>query len=188
MNDPTNRSPKGATAMSTLTKLITAEEFAAMPDNGRPCELVRGEIVEMNIPKGRHGQLCSLIAYLGHQYNERFDRIITERDPDSVRGPDVCFATYERIPKGPLEDDYIEVAPEIAFEVVSPSDRWSEISEKINEYLAAGVLVVCVVEPKPQTVRLFFPDHTSRTLTGDEELTFPEILPEFSVPVRKLFE
>jgi len=184
--------------MSTATKLITAEEYAAMPDLGRPTELVRGEIVEMNIPKGRHGQLCSLIAYLGHQYNERFDRIqvlsndagvITERDPDSVRGPDVCFATYGRIPKGPLDPDaYIDVAPEIAFEVVSPSDRWSEISEKIDEYLAAGVLVVCVVEPKLQTVRLFFPDQTSRTLSSDEELTFPEILPEFSVPVRKLFE
>jgi len=182
--------------MSTATKPITAEECAAMPDLGRPTELVRGEIVEMNIPKGRHGQVCSLIAYLGHEYNHRYDRIqvlsndagvITERDPDSVRGPDVSFATYDRLPKGPIDEAYIDVAPEIAFEVVSPSDRWSEISEKINEYLAVGVLVVCVVEPRTETVRLFFPDQTSRTLTDDDELTFPEILPDFSVPVRKLF-
>jgi Uma2 family endonuclease len=183
--------------MSTVTKLIAAEEFALMPDIGRPTELVRGEIVDMNKPTLRHGQVCSNIVFAGRLYNREYDRIhvpcndsgvIVERDPDTVCGPDVSFLTYDRIPKGPIvSGKYLDVVPEIAFEVISPSDRWSEISEKINEYLTAGVLVVCVLEPDMETVRLFFPDGTSRMLGTDEQLTFPEILPGFSVSVAELF-
>ena len=184
--------------MSTATKLLTAEEFARLPDTGQLCELVRGEIVEVNIPKPRHGQICALISHFGLQYNDQHDRIhvlsndagvITEHDPDTVRGPDVWFVTYNRLPKGPLEyETYIDVVPEIVFEVVSPSDRWSELNRKITEYLAAGVSVVCVLEPDTESLQLCLPDNTRRTLSADEELRFPEILPEFAVPVRKFFE
>ncbi|MFQ5733255.1 MAG: Uma2 family endonuclease, partial [Planctomycetaceae bacterium] len=106
-----------------------------------------------------------------------------------VRGPDVWFITYDRLPKGPVDyDSYIDVAPEIVFEVVSPSDRWSEVSKKIAEYLGVGVLTVCVLEPETETLQLFLADNTSSTLSGDDELTFSDLLPEFAVPVRRFFE
>ncbi|MFQ5735210.1 MAG: Uma2 family endonuclease, partial [Planctomycetaceae bacterium] len=78
--------------MSTATKLITVEEFARMPQPDNPCELVRGEIIEMNPPKPRHGQICAGIVYVGRRFNEDHDcmhvlcndaGVITERDPDT---------------------------------------------------------------------------------------------------------
>ncbi len=184
--------------MSTVTKKITAEEFAGMPNPGFPCELVGGEIVEMNPPRPRHGQICGNIVYIGRRFNEDHDcmhvlandtGVITERDPDTVRGPDVWFISYEKVPKGPLANDtYLEIVPDIVFEVISPSDRWDDISSKVNEYLALGVSAVCVLEPQLATVQVFAPDKSSRTFASDEELTFAEILPEFSVAVQRFFE
>ena len=151
----------------------------------------------MNQPMLLHGQICSNIVFAGPLSNQKrlpihvpcnVGGVLVGRDPDTVRGPDVSFITFDRLPQGPIESGkYLDVVPEIAFEVISPSDRWSEISEKINEYLTAGVLVVCVLEPNTETVQLFFPGRTSHTVAADEELTFPEILPGFSVSVAELF-
>src|SRR5207244_1669587 len=134
--------------MSIVQTLLTAEEFARLPDRGRPTELVRGRIVEMNVPFPRHGQVCGQTAYLLKDYLRTDDRgqvvtndsgVITERDPDTVRGGDVCFYSYTRVPKGPLPQGYLSVVPDAVFEVRSPDDRWSKITAKVAEYLNAGV-------------------------------------------------
>lgn len=184
--------------MGTIAKPITAEEFARMPDSGVPCELVRGEIVEMNPPKPRHGQICAKIVYCGMRYNETHDcmhvlsndaGVITERDPDTVRGPDVWFLSYAKVAKGPLDDDNdLDVVPNVVFEVVSHFDRWDDVSAKVNEYLTLGVSAVCVLEPQLGSIQVFSPDRSSRTLTSEDTLEFPAILPGFSVPVVQFFE
>ena len=168
-----------------------------MPETGFPCELVRGEIVEMTPPKPRHGQICAKIVFQGLRYNEDHDcmhvlandtGVITERNPDTVRGPDVWFISYRKVPKGPLAyDTYLDIVPDIVFEVISPTDRWDDISSKVNEFLALGVPAVCVLEPQLSTGQRFGQDKSSRIFSADEELTFPEILPEFSVPVHRFF-
>jgi Uma2 family endonuclease len=114
--------------------------------------------------------------------------VVTRRNPDSVRGPDVAFFSYQRVPKerGRLKG-YPPEPPEIAFEVLSPSDEWKEVLTKVAEYLKAGVLVVCVVDPGEDEVRLYFPDRRDETLTGDAEIAFPAILPGFSLKVADLF-
>jgi len=183
--------------MSTATKRITAEEYAAMPDTGRPTELVRGEIVEMNVPIPKHGYVCGNVAGLlwayvrAHSLGRVFTNdsgVITARDPDTVRGPDIWYASYQKIPKGPLPGTYIDVVPDLAMEVLSPDDRWSRVLAKVAEYLNAGVPVVCVVDPDDKTAQLFSPDNPKeRTLSADEELTFPEVLPGFSATVSELF-
>ncbi|HUG89633.1 MAG TPA: Uma2 family endonuclease, partial [Planctomycetaceae bacterium] len=102
--------------MAIATVLMTAEEYAALPDLGRPTELVRGEIIEMNPPTPRHGQVCSNAAHIlgryaadhnaGHVVCNRAG-VVTERDPDTVRGPDVWFVSYKKVPKGPLPSKYL---------------------------------------------------------------------------------
>jgi Uma2 family endonuclease len=185
--------------MATVTpsKLLTAEEYGELPDLGRPTELVQGRIVEMNVPYPRHGQLCALIAHLLQQYLDSHDighvmtndaGVVVERDPDTVRGPDVTFISYQRIPKGPLPRRYFEVAPELVFEVLSPSDRWSKVLQKVAEYLNAGTEVVCVVGPDSENVQLHFADRPPVTLAGNDELSFPTLLPGFTVSLRRLFE
>lgn len=184
--------------MATIEGLLTAEEYAQLPDNGVPTELVRGRIVTMNIPGSRHGWLCARVAKLLAIYvdDNKLGRVfcndagmITERDPDTVRGPDISFFSYGRLPKDADLEGYAEVAPEVAIEVRSPRDRWPKILERVSEFHNAGVLIVYVIDPKKQTVTAFEPDseQPSRTLASDDELTFPEPLAGLSIAVRELF-
>jgi Uma2 family endonuclease len=182
---------------NTTERLLTAEEYLALPDDGRQTELVRGRVVEVPPANFRHGVLCNRIGRLIGNFVE--DRnlgwvinndagVITRRDPDSVRGPDVAFFSYSRVPKGQTPEGYPSVAPELVFEVRSPSDRWSAISAKAGEYLNAGVLVVCVLDPETESIGVYTENEFPRRLTIGEELTLPEVLPDFRVPVRRFFE
>ena len=181
----------------TRSQLLTAEEFGCLPDDGFPSELVRSKIEHRDIAKPLHGLVCANVAYLVGSFVKRhrlgwtfnISGVITERDPDSVRGPDVAFCSYKRLPKRSRpKRDYLAVAPELAFEVRSPDDRWSKLQAKVAEYLDAGVLVVCVVEPKDEFVLIYTPDAAPRQLSGDDLLKLPNVLPGFSVRVREFFE
>jgi Uma2 family endonuclease len=183
--------------MATATKLLTAREYALLPDDGAPTELVRGEIVEMASPYPRHGQICSHIAYMLRRFQEdqpighvvtNDAGVITERNPDTVRGPDVAFYSFGRVPPGPFpRDQYLTSMPELVFEVRSPSDRWREMIAKVNEYLQAGVAVVCVVDENTQEVQVFDDDGV-RVLGAQDELSFPKLLTGLQIVVRRLFD
>jgi Uma2 family endonuclease len=186
-----------STASAGAPTPLTAEEFARRPDPGYPEELVRGRIVPMPPPTRRHGQICSQTVYLYRRFLEDHDLgqvlsndsgVITERGPDTVRGADVAFYSYNRIPRGPLPADYGEQPPELVVEVRSPSDRWPKILIKVAEYLNAGVLAVVVLDDDSRTALLCMADQAPRRLGPEEELSIPEILPGFSVPVRRFFE
>jgi Uma2 family endonuclease len=178
-------------------RLITAKEFLLM-DDGTPSELVRGRIVKMNVPAPRHGHFCSRIArWLGVFAEDENDLgrvmtndagVITEHDPDSVRGPDVSYYSYKRLPKGPLPEGYLDVVPDAAFEVRSPSDRWSATQAKVTELLNAGVQVVCVLDPRHESVTVWDQDGPPHTLHKGDTLTLPTVLPGFELPIARLFE
>ncbi len=85
--------------------------------------------------------------------------VVTEHDPDSVRGPDLSYYSYKRLPKGPLPEGYLDVVPEAAFEVRSPSDRWTETLDKVKELLGAGVLVICVLDPRTESITVYDNDN-----------------------------
>jgi Uma2 family endonuclease len=114
--------------------------------------------------------------------------VVTEHDPDTVRGADVSYYSHARYPKGPLPRGYLDLPPEAAFEVLSPSDRWSEVLEKVAEYLRAGVSVVCVLDPDESEVHLYRADKPPRMLTADDELLLPEVHAEFRVRIAEFFE
>lgn len=185
-----------ALAVATDEKLLTADEFWALPESNRPMELVRGRIEFMNVPGPRHGQLCGNAVWIFQEFVKRHDLghvlcndsgVVTEHDPDSVRGMDVSYYSYSRLPKGPLPAKYVEVVPELIVEVRSPDDRWKRILKKVSEYLEAGVTTVCVLDPKTETAHVYSADDDQK-LNVDDTLTFPDILPGFSVPVRRFFE
>jgi Uma2 family endonuclease len=176
--------------------LLTAEEFGARPDPGYPEELVRGRIVRMPPPRPRHGEICVNVSYLLSCYIKEHNLgrvvsndsgVITERGPDTVRGADVAFYSYERVPKGPMPNAYLEVVPELIFEVLSPSDRWPDVLHKVAEYLEAGVSVVVVLDGTHQSADIYALD-IHRTLGPEEELAMPEILAGFRIAVRRFFE
>jgi len=185
--------------MSTATEtLLTAEEYRLLPDNGRPTELIRGRVVEMNMPAPRHGYICAIITEALSSFVRQHDLgrvmsndsgVITHRGPDTVRGADVCYYSYTRLPKGPLPEGYLPVTPGLVFEVRSPTDRWSQVLTKVGEYLNAAVLIVCVLDPQTETLTVYHADEIQRVLTADDELSLPDLLgPDFRVPVRRFFE
>lgn len=176
----------------TAVRLMTAEEFAARPDAGRREELVRGVIGEMPPPKPQHGRLqvriaARLLAFveprrLGEVYGET--GYVLERDPDTVRGPDVSFV---RAGRAADPSRYLEAAPDLAVEIVSEHDRPGPLGEKVREYLAAGAGVVWVVRPDDRTVTVHRPDAPAATLPADGELDGGAVLPGFRCRVADLF-
>jgi Uma2 family endonuclease len=184
-------------ATAEMLGLMTAEQFGRRPDVGFPEELIRGRIVAMSVPDRRHGLVCARAArLLGNFVDGRHlgrvmsndSGVIVERDPDTVRGADVAYYSYARLPKGPLPPGYGPEVPELVVEVRSESDRWPEIIEKISEYLNAGVLAVVVLDPDPQIAHVFSAQDPPKRIEADEELILPGILDDFRVRVREFFE
>jgi Uma2 family endonuclease len=184
--------------MSTAAapKLLTAEEYFELPDDGLRTELVEGRVFSMNMPGYRHGLVCNRIGRLIGNFAEEHllgrtlnndSGIITRRGPDTVRGADVSFYSYARVPEDEVPVGYAGASPEIVFEVVSPSNTRPKIAVKTGEYLNAGVNVVCVVDPAYKTVNLHFPDQPTKELEGEDLLTFAD-LPGFTLQVSRFFE
>jgi hypothetical protein len=99
-------------ACAIAEKLMTAEEYCLLPDNGQPTELVRGKVVPVNMSRPRHGQICARVVYLLQQHQEDHplghvvsndSGVPTEHDPDTVRGADVAYYSYARVPLGPCQ-------------------------------------------------------------------------------------
>ena len=115
--------------------------------------------------------------------------VVTERAPDTLRGADVCYYSYSRLPAGPLpRDSYFAVMPDLVFEVRSPSDRRSKVLGKVTEYLTAGVTAVCVVNPETETAIVFRDNQDPEAFAAAAEMTLPDVLPGFRVPLRQFFE
>ncbi len=178
------------------TKLMTADEFRLLSNSadGSQQELVRGEVVIMPPPGIIHGACCGNISRIlgNHVIDLKPGRVlanhagcITESNPDTVRGIDVAYFSFSRLPK--LHEGYSKVPPEIAIEVLSPSNESDEIQEKIQEYLAFGVNVVWVVDPLQKSVTVYRSPEEGRVLHKTATLTCEDVLPGFSVLVGDLF-
>jgi Uma2 family endonuclease len=183
---------------TAAVKLITAEEFAQMPEpsDGTKQELVRGAIVTM-LPAGfRHGICQNKVAFLltAHVLAARSGRItvetgvVTERDPDTVRGPDVAFWSAEQLPLDQTLEAYPDVAADLCVEILSPSNTQQEIREKVREYLQRGVRLVWIVDPEERTVTIYRQPGEGRLLWEDATLTGEDVLPRFQCRAAELFQ
>lgn len=180
--------------MATATALLTAEQFAKK-DFGPWAELVRGEVVQMPRPEQQHGLVCVNIVYPLETWSRRDERgyviandagVVTERNPDTVRGPDVMFIPMDRCPKQRLPRG-IDIVPSLAVEVMSPSDRWKQLLKKVGEYLERGVSEVWIVDPKKRQVHIYRPDDEPTVLTEDVTIRSEAVLPGFECEVREFF-
>jgi Uma2 family endonuclease len=183
--------------MSVAEQLVTIDEFTRLGGDGRKRELVCGRIVEMNPPGSLHGIVVIRIASLldAHVQSQQLGRVlggdsgvITRTNPDSLRGADVAFLSFVRAPKGSRRGrTYFGEAPELVFEVLSPFDRWSDLLEKIAEYLHAGVLTVCVADPERRTIQIFRSNQPIVELSEEDAFEVPEVLPGFHCCVADFF-
>ncbi len=185
--------------MTTAT-LLTARDFALLPDpvHGGKMELVRGRPTSMPPVGPDHGRNAARTTRHLDQFSEGQSlgevRVETgywlTSGPDDVRAPDVSFVSSARLPGEEVVNGFVTQAPDLAVEVVSPNDRESEIADKVDTYLAAGVQRVWVVRPEQKTVTVHRPGGDSHTYRiGDalssDDATFS--VPGFSLPLAELF-
>ena len=176
--------------------LMTAEEFFAMPADGKYYELVRGELEEVCIPAILHGDVqltigVSLRAWLkendvGRAFGEA--GVVVERGPDTVRGPDIVFYSYERYPRGTPRQGFTENPPEVAFEIRSPGDRRTRLLRKVAEYLDAGVVAVLSVDPERRTAELFTGEGPTVNFAAGDRLALPAPLDGWNPTVAELVD
>ena len=183
---------------SRIERLLTAEEFWALPDvPGKRYELVRGEPVEIPPAGAAQGLIVSSICYLLLTFVSSRELgcvcgdgvgYILARDPDLVRIPDVSFVARERVPAGGIPEGFWPLAPDLAVEIVSPNDRAEEVQGKVREYLAAGSRLVWVVWPRLRLVTVHEAGGGYRELGPDDDLDGGDVLPGFRVRVAELLE
>jgi Uma2 family endonuclease len=179
--------------MAAVEEITTAEELLEAPDLGC-CELVLGELVMMSPAGYEHGVIVGNIhTSLATFVKQRSLGVVTAaetgfiiaRAPDTVRAPDVGFIQAARMPSERTRG-FFQGPPDLAVEVVSPTDRAGELLAKVRDWLAAGCRAVWVVDPTSQTVSVYRGSQTS-LLTANDELGDDEILPGFRLPVAELF-
>lgn len=181
---------------------MTADELLAYHDpSDRRVELVRGWLVVAEPPGFEHGRVVAAIAFalevhLARQAEATGMRpgdVATndpgcwiERDPDTVRAPDVAYVAAERLPSRPLHR-YLEAAPTIAVEVLSPGDRPRAVREKVAAWLRAGSALVWVVDPERRTARVHRADGSVAVLDAHGALEGDGVLPGFTLPLARVF-
>ena len=187
--------------MSTTTRLITADELLVMPrrdEHGNYCilELIRGEVKRMSPTGITHGVLCTEIAAELRAFVQANNLgvvcgaetgFVLERDPDTVLGADAAFISHERFAKVENPDKFGPFAPDLAVEVMSPSNAMREMGEKVALYFGAGARAVWVFNPKKRTAAVYTSPSDVRILIEQETLEGGEVLPGFTLELSKLF-
>lgn len=177
------------------TTLMTADELLALPDDGYTYELVEGELRRMQPTSGEHSRVELYVAFwlMSFVYLHRLGKVYgsdtgfrLKRSPDTVLCPDTSFVRTERVP----QDDrsgIMELAPDLAVEVISSSNTINEMDDKVAAYLEAGTSLIWVVRPKRRQVRVYTPDGLIRILGADDVPDGGNVLPGFSLPVVDVF-
>jgi Uma2 family endonuclease len=175
---------------------VTGEELLRMPWLN-PCELVGGRIVRMTPTNPTHGRIevnvaAALRAFVRTQnlgvVMAGEVGVFTTRNPDTVRAPDVLFLSHERDARRTRRDGFLDVAPDLVVEILSPTDRPDAVRRKLVEYFAAGVRLAWVIDPATRTVRVHQARGETRSLGAGDVLSGADVLPGFELPIQDVFE
>lgn len=182
--------------MSTTIQQTTAEDLLRMPNDGYRYELVRGELTKMSPAGHKQGRIAgNITTSLGpHVLANRLGRVYVaeagfwlESEPDTVRAPDVAFVSQKRLEEVGDVDGFWPGAPDLVVEVISPSDTYTEVEEKVFEWLGAGARMVVVVNPRKRAVTVYRSLTDIRVLTEDDTLDRGDVVPGWTMPVRDIF-
>jgi Uma2 family endonuclease len=176
--------------------LLTIDEFSRLPEDGFRTELVRGRVVREPPAGMDHGRLASRIDYLitsfvdRHALGDVFSAdtgFVLFEQPPTVRAPDVAFVSRDRLPPPEESVGFGRLAPDLAVEVVSPSNTAAAVLDKVADYLEAGTRLVWIVEPTRRNVTEYRSRNQIRLLQGDDELLGYDVLPGFSLTIAEIF-
>ncbi len=180
--------------MATSTTPITLAEFERLLDEtgGPKRELIEGEVFELTFPQRAHSRAQQAINRALAQYldGNPIGEIGSEwgfrlsRDPDTLVGPDLYFLTTERA--GQASWGWMEGAPDLAIEIISPSERFGDIRHKVDLYIKAGARQVWLIYPEACEAQVYGSDGSARILGAKDSLEAPELLPGFIVSIEEV--
>jgi Uma2 family endonuclease len=181
------------------TPSMTIEQVRALPDDGHRYDVIDGELLRMSPAGRRHARVEMNIGWrlaehvqqhdLGEVYGADIGFVLS-RTPLRMLSPDVSFVRRERLPvvaHPDDEDDYLELAPDFAVEVVSPSNTAREMTDKVMAYLETGTQLVWIVEPRRPIVTAHTSDLTAQIHRDDTTLDAGDVLPGFLLHVADIF-
>jgi Uma2 family endonuclease len=177
-------------------RLLTIEEYERLPEDDRyRIELVRGRLVREPQPAEEHGWLEVKLSHLLYEFVEAKQLGIVlgpagyrlEDDPPTVRGPDLSFLSHARTGGGYPVRKFRRIAPDLAIEIVSPSNRSRDLLDKVHQFLDAGSRLVWVVNPIRKTVTVYRSRANVTVLGIEDTLDGDDVLPGFAVPLSRLF-
>ena len=180
---------------TTSTMLMTAEEFMALPEDGHRYELINGELERMPPPGFPHGRITlRLMAPLAqfvwdHDLGEVYDYSGFQLtvNPDTVLGPDAAFVSKARLQEAKEDKGYWPGPPDIAVEVLSPSDRPSRVTTRISRWFSYGVKQLWIINRKNRTVTIYRSAEDAITFSGSDYLEAPDLLPGFRLSLDRIF-
>jgi Uma2 family endonuclease len=182
--------------MAVVQGHMTADELLNLPDDGCRHELVAGALTTMSPAGAEHGQfganvVASLHTYvraekLGTVFNSDTGFVLS-RDPDTVRAPDGAFVSRVRIRAAGRVKGYWPGVPDLAIEVISPGDLYSEVDEKVAEWLASGTQMVVVLNPRRRTADIHRPATPVRILSGADVLDGEDVVPGWLMSLADVF-
>jgi len=176
--------------------VMTADDLWQRPDDGHRYELVAGELIQMSPSGFLHGVIAMTLGRLLSEHAAKYSLGVVcaaetgfklRHNPDTVRAPDVAFIAQERVLAEGKPERFWPGAPDLAVEVVSPGDRFDEVLEKVEEYLATGTRLVWVVLPRTQSVMVYRSASEAKIVRGDDELSGEDVLPGFICRVKEVF-
>ncbi len=182
--------------MATTPTLTTAQEFERICLTLGPCELVRGEVVQLSPGGFGHSRISINVGFALEDWAraQTCGRVITneagiivEIGPDTVRGADVAYISYSRLPKGRRVEGFLDVPPELVVEIIGKGQGWRDMVEKAGEYLRMGVDRVWVLDPETERVHVFRSDAEPVIVDRDGRIADADILPGFSIAVSEFF-
>lgn len=175
----------------TVATAMTADELLRLPDDGWRYELVEGELKKMAPSGARHARVAANIiaSLVQHVREHRAGAVYASemgfrisRTPDTVRAPDAAFVRAARVVDTP---GFFDGAPDLAVEVISPSDSYSEVDEKTLTWLRAGARAVLLVDPRTQTIRVHRPDSA---VIVTQTIEVEEVLPGWRLSLAEAFD
>ncbi|HSB12414.1 MAG TPA: Uma2 family endonuclease [Blastocatellia bacterium] len=182
--------------MSTSTDLLTANDLLRMASDGSRYELVKGELIEMPPAGSIHGNRTMRLGWRVAQHVEANDLgvvfaaetgFLLATNPDTVRAPDIAFVSKARIEEVGEFEGFWPGAPDLAVEVISPGDSYTDVEEKVEQYLGAGTFAVWVVDPRRRTIAVYRSLTDISILTETDILDGGDLIAGFSCRVTEIF-
>ena len=182
----------------TTDARLTAQDLIRLGGDDVRRELVNGRVIEMPPHGAMHGQIAGRVFRQLVEHVERAGSgevvvgdvgfvLDVPGDPERVRAPDIAFISHSRLPEGRLPQGFFEGAPDLAIEVLSPSDDPVEVQQKVRDYLDAGARLVWLVASPARTVTVYRSDGSARLLRDADTLDGEDVLPDLVIPLATLF-